>query len=67
MAQKKTSEDQLVPGIPDGPITNPADWTKTSLNIRKDLLKLVKMKVLEEDTTVTDIVIAFLKKYVGKD
>ncbi len=56
-----------MPGKTDGTIRNPEEWVKTSVNLRKDLLKRVKMKAILEETNFTAIVTAFLEKYAGKD
>ena len=67
MSQKKSTVDLSIVATTDGPVTNPEAWVKTSLNIRKELLKRVKIKAILEETSVTEIVTGFLEKYVEKD
>ena len=67
MSQKISTVDLSIVATTDGPVTNPDSWVKTSLNIRKDLLKRVKIKAILDETSVTGIITSLLEKYVEKD
>ena len=67
MSQKKSTVDLSIVATTDGPVTNPDAWVKTSLNIRKDLLKKVKVKAILGETNFTAIVTGLLEEYVERD
>jgi len=59
--RKRGREAQTESGLP---MSEDPNWTRLTLNVRKELLKDAKLKALESDTTLADVIRAYLTRWV---